>query len=188
MSFFSRFFPQDKRPSFPKFTYHPDPIATGALKRKAARCPCCEKTTDFVYGRSPYCTDEVEDLCPWCIADGSAARKFDASFVDDHPLAQAGLKSEIIDEVAHRTPGYISWQQESWLTCCEDACEFHGDLRKEELPILPADTLVAFRTEHRIDDRVWEQLLESYEPGGSPSIYKFVCRHCRKIHLGFDFD
>jgi uncharacterized protein CbrC (UPF0167 family) len=172
----------------PHFTYHPDPLATGMFKHKSASCPCCEKTTPFVYAQKPYCADEVEDLCPWCIADGSAAKKFGAVFSDGRPLIKAGLKQAIVDEVVHRTPGYISWQQDSWLACCEDACEFHGDLKKEELPSLPPDTVAEFRSKNRVDDRIWTNLVAKYQPGGSPAIYKFVCRHCRKIHLGFDFD
>lgn len=188
MSFLSRFTAKSKDQPLPRFVYHPDPIATGMVKAKDVQCPCCERKTGFAYVRNPYCEAEVEDLCPWCIADGSAAQKFDATFVDDHPLAQAGLKPEIIDEVVRRTPGYISWQQDSWLVCCNDACEFHGDLKKEEMTSLPHETIAEFKKEHRVDDRIWGELLDDYSPGGSPAIYKFVCRHCRKIHLGFDFD
>jgi uncharacterized protein CbrC (UPF0167 family) len=172
----------------PHFTYHPDPVATGMFISKEAVCPCCEKPTEIVYASQPYCVDEVEDLCPWCIADGSAAEKYEATFVDDLPLVEAELDEEIIEAVTCRTPGYISWQQEAWLTCCGDACEFHGDLEKAELAILPEDTISEFRDEHEIDEELWKSLQAHYEPKGSPAIYKFVCRHCRKVHLGFDYD
>lgn len=178
---------RDNRDEIPSFTYHPDPVATGAIKRKDAACPCCSKATHYVYAKSPYCVDEVDDLCPWCIADGSAAQKFDATFIDESPLVEAGVPPKIIEEVARRTPGYISWQQDAWLSCCEDACVFHGNLRKSEMQSLPFDTIAEFRREHRVDDHIWGQLFEDYEPGGSPAIYKFVCRHCARIHLGFDF-
>jgi uncharacterized protein CbrC (UPF0167 family) len=57
-------------------------------------------------------------------------------FSDDHPLAQAGVPDEVIEEVARRTPGYNSWQQEVWLSCCDDACQFHGDAARSELQAL----------------------------------------------------
>ncbi len=61
----------------PVFTYHPHPLETGAIKASDATCECCSKARGFVYTASIYCADEVECVCPWCIADGSAAEKFD---------------------------------------------------------------------------------------------------------------
>lgn len=174
--------------SLPHFKYHPDPVATGMIERKTAICPCCERTTEYVYATIPYCVDEIENLCPECIADGSATKKFKASFADGHPLSRAGLAKEIIEEVIFRTPGFISWQQEVWLACCNDACEFHGHLRRDEFLNLPPEIIAKFRTEHRIDDKLWKILSSSYRPGGSLAIYKFVCRHCRTLRLGFDMD
>ena len=61
---------------FPKFRYHPDPIGTGAFKKadKPQICECCGKKTGYVYESPFYSTEDVECLCPWCIADGSAAK------------------------------------------------------------------------------------------------------------------
>ena len=78
------------------------------------------------------CTREEEldeRICPWCIADGSAAGRFGATYTDDHPLIEAGLPESIIEEVTQRTPGYHSWQAEEWKCCCSDACEYHGNAR-----------------------------------------------------------
>lgn len=47
---------------------------------KRTRCDCCEQQTSVYYSGPFYCVDEVEHLCPWCIADGSAAEKFAGSF------------------------------------------------------------------------------------------------------------
>jgi uncharacterized protein CbrC (UPF0167 family) len=112
----------------PAFRYHPDPIGTGSIKASDVVCRCCGQKRGFIYAGSVYARDPLRDsICPWCIADGAAAAKFDAMFSDDTPLAEANLSGEIIDEVTLRTPGYNSWQQEVWLSCCEDACEYHGD-------------------------------------------------------------
>ena len=81
----------------PTFRYHPDPIATGSVKVSDAVCRCCEQTRGYIYAASVYARDSRRDsICPWCIADGSAARKLEAMFSDDDPLAQAGVPDEVI--------------------------------------------------------------------------------------------
>ena len=111
----------------PNFRYHRNPLATGAIEQSDSVCECCEEARGYIYKASIYSEKAIDVLCPWCIADGSAAEKFTASFVDDYPLIEAGLNQKIIEEVCRRTPGYISWQQEVWLQHCIDACEFCGD-------------------------------------------------------------
>ncbi len=67
---------QNIRP-LPQFKYHPKPLETGAFEQdKTVECDCCEQQTSVYYSGPFYCVDEVEHLCPWCIADGSAAEKF----------------------------------------------------------------------------------------------------------------
>ena len=70
---------QNIRP-LPQFKYHPKPLETGAFEQdKTVECDCCEQQTSVYYSGPFYCVDEVEHLCPWCIADGSAAEKFAGS-------------------------------------------------------------------------------------------------------------
>ena len=75
------------------------------------------KARGYVYCTTPYGEQEIEFVCPVgvSIADGTASEKLGAIFSDSSPLAQAAISKEIIDEVTLRTPGYISWQQESWI-------------------------------------------------------------------------
>jgi len=111
----------------PSFRYHPDPVETGSVAPSEAACLCCGRARGFIYVGPVYAERELgEQLCPWCIANGAAAAKFDASFVDGDDLAEADIDEEIVEEVRTRTPGYIGWQQEAWLSHCEDACEYHG--------------------------------------------------------------
>ena len=64
----------------PEFKYHPDPLGTGAFQQgEARRCDCCGKQTEIWYEQPFYCEQDVECLCPQCIADGSAA---------EHPARQ----------------------------------------------------------------------------------------------------
>ncbi|MEO6846523.1 MAG: CbrC family protein [Chthoniobacterales bacterium] len=174
--------------SLPYFKYHPDPIATGMFERTTAICPCCEQSTEYVYATQPYGVEDVEDLCPNCIASGLAATKFDVVFSDICPLIEAGLKQEIIDEIELRTPGFIAWQQEEWLTCCDDVCEFHGDLQKDELLQLPPAVIEKLRKKSGINEKDWQEIASDYIPESSPAIYKFVCRHCQTIQLGLDYN
>lgn len=54
-------------------------------------------------------------------------------FCDDYPLTEAGIDSAIVDEVTQRTPGFETWQQEVWLTHCNDACAYLVDATKADL-------------------------------------------------------
>jgi uncharacterized protein CbrC (UPF0167 family) len=126
-------------------------------------------------------------ICPWCIADGSAAQKFKASFSDLESLA-GKVSDDVINEVQMRTPGFISWQQGEWLACCRDACEFHGDAPKAELQALAGGDLMERLHAMNLEASDWDQMVKHYHPGGSPAVYKFVCRHCRKIQYSWDCD
>lgn len=171
----------------PSFRYHPDPVSTRSVEASDTQCQCCNQSRGFIYKASVYARTSLRDsICPWCIADGSAAAKFGALFSDDHPLATAGVPEEVIEEVTKRTPGYSSWQQEVWLCCCKDACEFHGDAPVEELRSLAGDDLTQTQTEWGCNEQQWRQLLAHYAPGGSPAVYKFVCRHCRTRRYALD--
>jgi uncharacterized protein CbrC (UPF0167 family) len=171
----------------PAFKYHPDPIATGAIKQSEAICDCCTKSRGYIYTSNLYCAAEVEAICPWCIADGSAAKKFQGLFCDDSPLAEAGLSEEIIDEVSHRTPGFNSWQQEVWLSCCTDACEFHGDASLEDIKGMNIDAFQKAFHGAKVSESDFNEFKRHYQPGENPAIYKWVCRHCRKIIYYADF-
>ena len=63
----------------PKFKYHPNPLATGAIAESNEVCECCEEAPGYIYKASFYSTEEVESICPWCIADGSAAEKYECA-------------------------------------------------------------------------------------------------------------
>lgn len=111
--------------SNPVFRYHPDPIVTGALAESSDTCERCGQARGLMYSGPIYAVDEIDVICPWCIADGGAAREFDAEFttVDGAP---PDVPAAVLDEVLHRTPGFAGWQQERWLFHCSDAAEYLG--------------------------------------------------------------
>ena len=172
----------------PRFTYHPDPIGTGAITRSAAECPACRRTRGYAYSHTPYALGEHEDICPWCIADGTAHTKFDATFVAESPLENAGVPQRVVAEVTQRTPGFECWQQERWLACCGDACAFLGDAPADEIRSLDADGFERLEPAAPFEFGEAPEFLSGYEPGGSPSFYKFVCRHCAGVRYGWDCD
>lgn len=109
--------------SLPMFRYHPDPVGNGVISKSSATCRCCQKARGWIYNGPVFAVGELEaSLCPWCIADGSAAQKLDASFADDQPLFDDGVASSVIEDVTRRTPGFNSWQQDRWLSHCGEAC------------------------------------------------------------------
>ncbi len=173
--------------SLPYFKYHPNPIETENIKPSEDSCICCEQKRGYTYEASIYTSEDLErSVCPWCIANGSAAEKFDATFSDGYALVENGISEEIIEEVTKRTPSYISWQQEVWLTHCKDVCEFHGDADEEEIRNFDAETFQRFCFENEIKDEVGELILKNYQKGGNPAIYKFICRHCCEVKHHFD--
>jgi uncharacterized protein CbrC (UPF0167 family) len=172
--------------SLPIFRYHPDPVATGAVQASDARCECCAQSRGFVYAGAVYAENDVDQVCPWCIANGSAAAKFDASFADPHSLAKAGISREVIDEVTRRTPGYESWQGESWLAHCDDACEFHGDASADDVLDATPETKELWMAEYDLGEEDWLDVTDGYTPGSDSALYKFVCRHCGVVLFGWD--
>ena len=163
---------------FPTVRYHPDPIATGNIVPSAEICRCCGQARGYIYNFRP------RKFCPWCIADGSAAAKFETMFVDYRPLAEAGLSSDIVEEVSRRTPGYISIQGEQWRSCCADACEFLGDTSREELLAASIDDLCA---QWRMKPQDVRAFVVNYYPSADPGVFKFRCRHCGKAQYHLDF-
>lgn len=89
--------------SLPKFRYHPDPIASGSVVASEKKCECCQKTRGFIYNGPTYTEKNLdeESLCPWCIADGSASQKFEATFVDAESFVE-GVSETSVKEITER--------------------------------------------------------------------------------------
>lgn len=173
--------------ALPRFRYHPDPLTTGSVEESDTSCACCKRVRGYVYVGPVYSETDLDDvICPWCIADGSAASNLGASFADCSHLSKVGIARKIVEEINLRTPGYISWQQEHWLSHCNDACEFHGDATSADVRAASEDTRRAWMDEYNQDEKGWLWVTEGYEPGGDSALYKFACRHCHTGLLGWD--
>ncbi len=165
--------------TLPVFKYFADPVAAKVFEEDpTAVCPCCEKQTGWIYTMEPYGEDEIEDICPWCIADGSAAEKFDVVFND----TPSDVPDDVASEIEERTPEFPSWQQGMWLSHCDDACVFVGSPDWEQLQQMPdicQELLDIGHTEAQLrmlgEDSPW-------------SAYVFTCLHCGEQLVYSDSD
>jgi uncharacterized protein CbrC (UPF0167 family) len=114
---------------FPAFKYSPNALKNGAfIEDPDTPCLGCNRIRGYVYA-GPYYTEKnfilTNHICPWCIAEGTAAKLFGATFndtgaVDDIPM-------EARREIEERTPGFETWQQGTWMECCGDGAAFMGE-------------------------------------------------------------
>ena len=173
----------------PSFRYHPDPVATGSVRADAdAPCLNCSRVRGYVYTGSVW-TDKpfilTDHLCPWCIADGSAARRFGATFND---TGAVDLPIGVREEIERRTPGYTAWQQEGWLACCGDGAAFFGPAGARELRERFPEAIAAIegclRDEYELSNAELRAVFETLDVRSEPTAYVFRCLHCA-AYLGY---
>jgi uncharacterized protein len=111
----------------PHFPYHRDPVASGSVEESDATCDCCGQSRGTIYSGVTYCRDEPT-LCPWCIADGSAANKYDATFFDgvfvDDDGNRIDLPEKFDHEVFGRTIGFATFNPIGWWVHCGQPAEY----------------------------------------------------------------
>src|SRR4051794_36275169 len=97
----------------PDFRHHPGPLWAGTVVASHDECRCCERARGYLYAGPVFAVEELADeLCPWCISDGSAAEMFDASFTGIGWGVPDNVSDDVLEIVAKRTPGFTGWQQE----------------------------------------------------------------------------
>ena len=100
---------------------------------------------------------------------------------------QTELSDEIIDEITNRTPGFSSWQEECWLTHCDDGCAFLGSPSEDILNNLSHAEKQAVAI-YFGDDLDWlEQTLKHYPDETDTVIYHFRCLTCGSNQLYAEF-
>ena len=172
--------------SIPAFKYHPDPVATGSIRPSDAQCRACGQARGFIYAGPVYSTEELnEAICPWCIADGTAAEKFDAEFTDIGWGVPPDVSREVRLEVSRRTPGFSSWQQDHWLYHCGDAAAFLGPVDASAAGAHPDAWEMLF---HENDQYGWSyeqtrSYLYSLSRDHSPTAYLFRCVKCGHLDM-----
>ncbi|WCO69233.1 CbrC family protein [Iamia majanohamensis] len=168
----------------PATRYHPDPLETGSVEPDDVTCIVCDRARGYVYVGPVYADEEyVDEICPWCIADGSAATALGATFTDVDP-APADVPGGVVREVAERTPGFAGWQQEQWQFHCRDAAAYLGTAGIEELAARDGALEMLL---HEHDRFGWtaeqsQTFVESLRRAGNPTAHLFRCLHCG-LHL-----
>ncbi|MFJ4160209.1 CbrC family protein [Microbacterium testaceum] len=177
----------------PTFRFHPNAYALGMFENTVGVCNACGQVRPMRYTSVLYSAHDVDYICPWCIADGTAARVFDGvlnSFegIEGVPRGEAlplGVDLDEAREVSERTPSYRSWQEEEWRSHCGRPCAFVGDIGSAGLgayldePDFAADV-------H--SGQGWEPaVLRRYlRAGGDLAGYLFQCLTCGAHRLHVD--
>ncbi|MBE1555656.1 CbrC family protein [Sporosarcina limicola] len=165
------------------FKYSPNIREIDVLEEGESICECCGNTV-ILYYPTMYCVEDINCLCLSCIASGAAAAKFDGDFMQDVEMDKVS-NPEKHKELLERTPGYVSWQGEYWLACCDDFCAYLGDIGTAELEEMGiADEVLAEYEERGEYTDIREHLVKL----GSLAGYLFQCLHCQKYHLWVDAD
>ncbi|WP_372348378.1 CbrC family protein [Streptomyces sp. KL116D] len=171
----------------PTFPYHPDPVATGVIAASSSACICCGRERGRVYTGPVYATEALEGrLCPWCIADGSAADRFDAHFTAGTGLGDDDVPAGIFAAVDRRTPGFRAWQEPQWYFHCGDGAAFVGSAGADELTAFPEalDTLRREAIGWGWPSNQVEHFLGSLDKDGERRAHLFRCRVCA-THLAY---
>jgi uncharacterized protein CbrC (UPF0167 family) len=161
----------------PHFRFHPDPLKSGSVVASAKKCLCCKQAGGYIYSGPVYTEHDVENaLCPWCIADGKAHTKFDVTFTDYEDIAD-DILPPLVDEIAQRTPGFSSWQQNRWLSADGEPAAFIEPAGFEEIRTkyrrLEADLMPHIVHEHGISGSAASRLLQSLHRDRGPTAYVF---------------
>lgn len=160
-------------------------IQPGGIGVSTALCQCCGQARGYVCTGLVVAREDLESaICPWCIADGSAAERFGAEFTEPGGVASGlwvPVPDEVVDEVCHRTPGFTSWQNSRWWTHCRDAGEFLGRAGHDDLVGRWAGALDEIRGDAEVDDEDWETVFEQLDVDGDATAYVFRCRHCGRL-------
>jgi len=177
--------------TLPTFRYHPDPVATGSVKPNDDSTPClgCNRIRDYIYV-GPVYSEKFHYLsgclCPWCVADGSAAKQFGAAFVDAGIME--GISDEVRKTIGAKTPGFEAWQQEEWLTCCGDAAAYLGPAGAAELKKNFPEAIKALteyvKENYEIEGDELKEFISGLSKDDQPTAYVFRCLHCQR-YLGY---
>ena len=159
--------------TLPEFRYHPDPVATGSVIESAEACERCGQARGYLYKGPIFAEEKITSLCPWCIADGSAAEELDVSFTTLylHELPE-GVPIDVVREVSRRTPGFTAWQEADWLFHCSDAAEYLGRVGYEDVADMPE--VIQSLTDGFLN----EESVTFIRADGDLTGYLFRCRHC----------
>jgi uncharacterized protein CbrC (UPF0167 family) len=167
-------------------------------------CAVCHKETDYVYNGPFYTGNNLKCICPLCIKDGTAAKKYNGVFQGSVEYKNETISICYLDEAQRflfikgdeeidpidddklnelffNTPGYTSWQEPIWLSHCNEFCAFIKYIDKEE---------IISRAEELKDEI--KQIENFYginiqELSDAIGFYLFQCLKCGKYRIHKDY-
>lgn len=174
--------------NFPVFKYHYNPVKSSIFQRFKGVCSCCGNKTGWKYIGPFYCIDEIENLCPWCIKDGSAAEKFDLTYVDEHGPEKLEDSSKLL-ELTTKTPGYFSAHGDPWPAHCNDYCSLLGMTNWAELEPLLSELEIDIKISQEKNGLSYMELVSELNRKHSPLLaHLFKCNHCGKHRFTVDYE
>jgi|SRR5690606_5473067 len=176
----------------PKFKYSPNAYSIDVFENDEDICSICNEERNIRYTGSFYSIDEPDYICPWCIADGSAAKMYDGEFNDYCGIEGVSpspkdpkpkISKELLLEITKKTPSYKSWQQERWMTHCNEPCAFIGYADTETIEPLLEELKDDIENNRYGADFIKSNLSKD----GSLVGYLFQCLHCNQHRLHVDY-
>lgn len=169
----------------PKFKYSPNAYTLPIFEEEEGVCSACNENRNLRYNCSFYSIEEPEYICPWCIENGKAAETFEGEFNDYEGIENSkNISKELLLAVTERTPSYPSWQQEVWLTHCNQPCAFIGFADYKTIEPFMAelqDDINNLGIDH-------EFILRNLSTDGRVVGYLFQCLNCKQHRLHVDSD
>lgn len=176
----------------PQFKYHPNAYQLDIFTQESGICSVCHQQRSIKYNLGLYSVDEPEYICPWCIANGQAAEKYNGDFNDYCSIEGVSehysepnpmhISEQALDIITQKTPSYAAWQQEVWLVHCDEPCAFLGYVgMKEIMPYFDDVKADIEQSGYDIED-----IKNALSADGEMVGYFFECVHCGKKRLHID--
>jgi uncharacterized protein CbrC (UPF0167 family) len=172
----------------PTFPLVPDPLREKVFEKSSNPCSVCNQARGMLYTAELYGKGECSPCCPWCIADGSASAA-GLSFIMRVHCASGDyqrLSQEDKALLKERTPGYVSWQGNHWLLCCDKPCVYLGRAEGPELRTHWADVIPTLDGIGKWPNENIDDFIKAVTREESPSVYVFQCQICRKLKGDWD--
>ena len=174
--------------TLPNFRYHPDPVKSKVFVPSTGVCPCCGLQREWEYVGPWYGVTDLDHICPWCIASGEAASRFDAKFGLRDAL-EPGAEPEAQDELILRTPWYFNAQDEPWPVHCGDYCAVDGRPSPDQLNALESELAADFKLiQERLGLEAEFLKSELQRPFSPLWTQLFRCIHCGTHRLNGDYE
>lgn len=175
-----------KNKIFPEFKYHKDVLETEVVVKETITCECCNQQSEYRYDGPIYGVKRIENLCPWCIAEGRASKELGLSFNDGTDGSK--ISREKLEILYSKTPGYISWQASIWPIHCDDVCSFVNyvgikEIKKLGLKESLESEFIRLAQEFSMYVDEFKNCLIN---DGDMQAYLFKCIHCGEYKLYVD--